>query len=67
MSEINPFILLERHPTRAKAIKAMCAACMGCTRDDIEPGFRRLIRECTSVKCPLHQFRPYQAKGGKDE
>ena len=50
------------------AIDAMCSHCMGCTakeqgfsQDDwIEPGFRNLIRDCSSRGCPLRGFRPFQ-------
>jgi hypothetical protein len=66
MSEQNPFILYEAKPTRQRAIKAMCAACMGCTKEELEQGFRQDIRDCTSVKCPLHRFRPYQTKEQKN-
>lgn len=42
------------------ALDAMCAHCMGCTADHIEPGFRESIRDCSAPACPLWQFRPYQ-------
>lgn len=58
--ETNPVRKFQENPTRSKAIHAMCATCMGCTEQAIEPGFRGMIRDCTSVKCPLHSFRPYQ-------
>ena len=45
---------------RKAAIEAMCAACMGCTPEEAEPGFKRAISECTSKQCPLWTFRPYQ-------
>lgn len=66
MPEHNPIVRLRSHPTRKKAIDAMCAHCMGCTDDHIESGFKRLIRECTSYKCPLYQYRPFQAKEQKN-
>ena len=50
------------HKTRGQAINAMCAHCMGCNADHMEPGFREAVRECVSVSCPLHPFRPYQKK-----
>ena len=37
-----------------KAIAAMCASCMGCTKDHIEEGFKNEIRFCTAPHCPLH-------------
>lgn len=56
----NPILKFEQKPTRGNAIKAKCAECMGCTKDAIEPGFRVLIRDCSSLSCPLYQFRPYR-------
>lgn len=44
--------------SRSNAIRAMCAHCMGCTLDQIEPGFRDSIRDCTSTQCPLCTVRP---------
>lgn len=60
LPETNPLRKFQQKPTRQNAIKAMCAHCMGCTYKEIEPGFRESIRECVSVQCPLHKFRPYQ-------
>ena len=48
--------------SRAAAIKAKCAECMGCTLDHMERGFRASISECSTYSCPLHSFRPFQAK-----
>ena len=62
--QTNPIARYWDKPTRANAIKAKCAECMGCTREAIEPGFRGLIRDCGSDGCPLFPWRPYQAKGG---
>lgn len=58
----NPLQKFMQKPTRGQAIKAKCAECMGCTAESAEPGFRGLIRDCTSRSCPLWTFRPYQAK-----
>ena len=66
MITYNPLLQLERKRTRQRAIKAMCAHCMGCTKDHIEPGFRECVRNCTSVNCPLHFYRPYQDKESSD-
>ena len=41
--------------TPKKAIAAMCASCMGCTKDHIEEGFKNEIRNCS-----LYSFRPYK-------
>ena len=59
---MNPFTSFLKHPTRGKAIKAMCAHCVGCTPKHLERGFRDDIRNCPATTCPLHQFRPYQTK-----
>jgi len=59
----NPLAKLASDPTtksKALRIKAKCAECMGCTPDTNESGFRRMIRECSSLTCPLHPIRPYQ-------
>ncbi len=66
MPEHNPMVRLRAHPTRKKAIDAMCAHCMGCTDDHMEPGFKAMVRNCTSYKCPLYEFRPFQKKEPKD-
>lgn len=63
---MNPFLQYEANPTRQRAIKAMCSACMGCTKEELEVGFRQMIRDCVSVKCPLHRYRPFQTKEQKD-
>lgn len=56
----NPILKYAQKPTRAYAIKAMCAHCVGCTKDQTEPGFRSHIKECSSKDCPLYPFRPYK-------
>jgi hypothetical protein len=63
MSESNPIKQFEANPTsKTYAIKAKCAQCFGCTRDYLETGFRHSISSCTSLSCPLHRLRPFQAK-----
>jgi hypothetical protein len=57
----NPIIRFQQKPTRANAVKAKCAECMGCTETRLEAGFRDLIRTCSSWGCPLHAYRPYRA------
>ena len=47
-------------PSRKGAIEAMCASCMGCTKDHLEEGFKSEIRDCSAQHCPLHLLRPYQ-------
>jgi ribosome modulation factor len=46
--------------SRAFAIKAKCAECVGCTPNHLERGFKESISSCSSESCPLHRFRPYQ-------
>lgn len=65
--ESNPIRKFRAKPTRSSAIKAMCAHCMGCTDDSIEPGFRGLVRDCASTACPLWQFRPYRGKDDPED
>jgi hypothetical protein len=63
MAEYNPIIQYESKPTsKAAAIKAKCGECMGCTRDQVEPGWRDLVRNCTSFGCPLYNHRPFRGK-----
>ena len=61
MAEHNPIVKLRENPkSKAAAIRAMCAQCMGCTDEGIEPAFRQAIRECTASHCALYAVRPYQ-------
>ena len=61
--EHNPIIRARAKPNSLRAaVNAMCAACMGCTEQMIEPGFRNEIRDCSSRDCPLWAKRPYQTK-----
>ena len=46
--------------SRVLAISAMCAKCVGCDTNYIEPGFRVNIKDCELTECPLHLFRPYK-------
>ena len=47
-------------PTRKRAIEAMCASCMGCTKNHLEDGFKSEIRNCSTQDCSLYSFRPYK-------
>ena len=61
--ENNPIRQFAANPnSRAAAMKAKCAECIGCTPDHMERGFRASISECSSYSCPLHSLRPFQAK-----
>jgi hypothetical protein len=58
----NPIGQFRANPSsRAYAVKAKCAECVGCTPDHLEKGFKESISACSSHSCPLHRFRPYQA------
>jgi hypothetical protein len=43
---------LEGKGGRANAIRAKCLDCCAYQRE--------MIRDCASVRCPLHPWRPYQ-------
>jgi len=59
----NPIRQFKLKPTsRAAAIKAKCAECIGCDDTYLEKGFKETISACSSYSCPLRPFRPYQAK-----
>ena len=61
MKRSNPIEQFQSHPlSRAYAIRAKCAECVGCTPDHLEKGFKQSISSCSSYSCPLHRFRPYQ-------
>ena len=61
MKRSNPIEQFKSHPSsRAYAVKAKCAECVGCTPDHLEKGFKDSISSCSSESCPLHRFRPYQ-------
>ena len=61
MKRSNPIAQFQSHPlSRAYAIRAKCAECVGCTPNHIEKGFKGSISSCSSYSCPLHRFRPYQ-------
>jgi hypothetical protein len=61
MKRSNPIEQFQSHPlSRAYAIRAKCAECVGCTPDHLEKGFKGSISSCSSYSCPLHRFRPYQ-------
>jgi len=63
MSQPNPILQYANKPnSRVAAIKAKCAECVGCSPDHLEKGFKESIYDCSSYSCPLHSFRPYQAK-----
>jgi len=47
-------------PSRMRAIDAKCASCMGCTKNHLEDGFKKEIRNCSAQHCPLYPLRPYQ-------
>ena len=62
MNNSNPIKQFYRNPmSRAYAVKAKCAECVGCTQNHLERGFKESISSCSTYSCPLHRFRPYQA------
>ena len=68
MSNFNPIQQFDRHPlSRAYAVKAKCAECVGCTPNYLERGFKDSISSCSSYSCPLHGFRPYQREYALEE
>ena len=44
----------KKHQNPVKAIREMCVECVG---SPINEGWQKLIRECPSVECALHDFR----------
>ena len=47
--------------SRKMAIHAFCFHCVGGTEEELpDPGWKDLIRTCTSPKCPLYLYRPYR-------
>lgn len=52
---LDPQQRFEANPTRGNAINAFCYQCMGA-----QSGYTKMIRECTSPKCSLFNFRPYK-------
>lgn len=63
--EPNPLRQLRMNPrSKALAIKAKCAECVGCSYSHLETGFKESISACSSYSCPLHLFRPYRPKKG---
>ena len=63
MKRSNPIEQFQDRPlSRAYAIRAKCAECVGCTSNHLEKGFKESISYCSSYSCPLHRFRPYRAE-----
>jgi len=62
MAEYNPLQRLKKSKIRSlrASIDAMCAHCMGCTLEEINPGYVNEIRNCTAPNCPLFAVRPHQ-------
>ena len=61
MRNSNPIQqFINNSTSRAYAIRAKCAECVGCTPNHIEKGFKESISSCSSYSCPLHRFRPYK-------
>lgn len=56
----NPISRYLNRPTRKNANNAMCARCVGCSIDHLEPGYRQDIKNCSVNDCPMHKQRPFQ-------
>ena len=47
--------------SKVKAIAAFCFHCFGGTEIEMpDPGWKNMIRNCTSKTCPLRRHRPYK-------
>ncbi len=58
--------LAEKPASRSCAINAMCYTCQGGSPQSApDAGWKWAIGNCLVLSCPLHAFRPYQAKMGK--
>lgn len=59
---------IEKAKKKPKSLRlAVSAKCWDCVGGASDPGPRARIRDCTVTKCPLHNVRPYQKKGGGEE
>ena len=60
--ENNLILKAKKHPTSLKkAIGAFCFYCFGGTETETpDPGWKNMIRTCTSPNCPLYEHRPYR-------
>jgi hypothetical protein len=45
--------------SRTAGVKAMCLMCVGYVRAD--------VRNCSSLACPLYEYRPFQTSDADDE
>jgi|TARA_B110000908_G_scaffold153515_1_gene190135 hypothetical protein len=63
INKYNPIIASQDSPgSRALAIKAMCAHCIGVTATDAPKNWRKDIKDCTAMAtCPLWKLRPFSA------
>ena len=60
--QLTPRERLERNPNSKKyAIEAKFWDCQG--GEHADSGWQWAIGNCEVLRCPLHGFRPYQAKG----
>jgi len=71
MKNSYPFQQLAAYPgSRSVAIKAMCTHCAGGPTTDAQlagkgydSDWKATIKQCPSVGCPLHRFRPFKSAG----
>jgi len=67
MRNSNPIQqFINNSTSRAYAVKAKCAECVGCNPEHLEKGFKESISSCSSESCPLHRFRPYQREKSQE-
>ena len=66
VERLDPLEKAKAKPTSLRlATNAKCFDCVGGKNAD--NGYRRAIRECCAISCPLHTVRPYQRDESEDE
>ena len=60
---LSPWEKLRDRPSLKRAVTAKCCDCMGWEENakSMPSGLRKDVRDCTSTKCPLYVFRPWQS------
>jgi len=59
---------LERAQANPRSLRsAINGKCFDCVGAGADPNPPRLIRECSSARCPLHPVRPYQTHSSAAE
>ena len=65
LERLDPMEKARRNPKSRKL--AIVAKCWDCCGGNADPGVRKRIGDCRSVKCPLHPLRPYQHNAETEE